>query len=120
VRDDVVAAAERRARALVERDAEALRALHHAELRWTTHRGAVLDREAYVRGNTEGALVWRGQRLEDVDVVVVGETAVLTGIAVDDVERGGVAATNRLRLTQVWVRGGRGWTCVAGHAGPAV
>jgi Domain of unknown function (DUF4440) len=66
LRDEVVAAAERRARALVERDAETLRALHHPDLRWTTHRGAVLDRDAYVRANTEGALVWRAQALEDV------------------------------------------------------
>lgn len=115
---EVVAAAERRARALVDRDREALLALHHPSLRWTTHRGEVLDRERYVSGNTEGDLVWRAQRLEDVEVTVTGDAAVLTAVVVDEVEHGSAAVTNRLRLTQVWIRDGDGWVCVAGHAGP--
>ena len=64
--------------------------------------------------------MWRGQTLEDVQVAVGGETAVLTAIVVDEVELDGEGATNRLRLTQVWVRGENGWTCLAGHAGPRV
>jgi hypothetical protein len=120
VRDEVLAAAERRSRALVGRDRDALHALHHPQLRWTTHRGDVLDRDDYVRGNTEGPLVWLGQRLEDADVVAAGDAAVLTAVVVDEVEQGGERMTNRLRLTQVWVRGDEGWTCLAGHAGPPV
>jgi hypothetical protein len=118
VRDEVVSAAERRARALVERDRDALLGLHHPELRWTTHTGAVLDRDAYLRGNTQGDLVWRGQRLEQVEVTIVGGTAVLTALVVDEVEEDGERAVNRLRLTQTWVRGADGWVCLAGHAGP--
>jgi hypothetical protein len=118
VRDEVVAATERRARALVERDANALRELHHPALRWTTHRGDVLDREAYVRANTAGTLVWRAQRLEDVEVARAGDAAVLVAVVVDEVERAGRVVTNRLRMTQTWVRGADGWTCLAGHAGP--
>lgn len=114
--DEVIAAAERRARALCERDAEALRALHHPDLRWTTRRGEVLDREAYIAGNVEGELVWHAQRLEDVSVVVDGDTAVLVGIVVDEVERDGERAVFRLRLTQTWVRREGGWVCLAGHA----
>jgi hypothetical protein len=117
---DVVAAAERRARALCERDADALRALHHPELRWTTHRGEVLDRERYVAGNASGDLVWHAQRLEEVEVTVAGCAAVLVGVVVDDVERDGERAVFRLRLTQVWLRGEDCWVCLAGHAGPAV
>jgi ketosteroid isomerase-like protein len=115
---EVLDAAERRARALVERDAAALLALHHPELRWTTHRGEVLDRESYVRGNTEGELRWLEQRLEDTAVVIEGETAVLTAVVVDEVERDGRHETFRLRLTQTWVRDGDGWVVLAGHAGP--
>jgi ketosteroid isomerase-like protein len=116
--DDVVAAAQRRARALAERDAETLLALHHPDLRWTTFRGDVLDRESYVRGNTEGELVWRAQRLEDVEVHAAADAAVLTAVVVDEVERAGARETYRLRLTQTWVRGADGWVCLAGHAGP--
>lgn len=113
---EVIAAAERRARALCSSDADALRALHHPDLRWTTHRGVVLDREAYIAGNTGGDLVWQAQRLEEVEVTVDGEAAVLIAVVVDEVERHGQRAVFRLRLTQTWVRREVGWVCLAGHA----
>jgi hypothetical protein len=118
--DAVLLAAGRRARALVERDGDALRALHHPDLRWTTYRGVVLDRDAYVRGNVEGDLVWRAQRLEDVEVLIAADTAVLVAVVDDEVERAGSRETHRLRLTQTWVRDGGTWRCLAGHAGPPV
>ncbi len=115
---EVVASAQRRATALAERDPAALRRLLHPSLRWTTYRGDVLDLETYVAGNTGGDLRWNEQRLEDVDVAVVGDTAVLLAVAVDDVERRGERRVVRLRLTQMWVRTDGGWRCLAGHAGP--
>jgi hypothetical protein len=117
---DVLAAAERRAQALVDRDSVTLTALHHPDLRWTTFRGDVLDRDGYVRGNTRGSLVWRAQRLEEPIVVVEGDTAVLTAVVHDEVERDGASETLSLRLTQTWVRTADGWKCLAGHAGPRV
>jgi hypothetical protein len=119
VRDEIVAAAEARSRALVARDAEALRALHHADLRWTTHRGDVRDRDRYVRGNTEEDLVWRDQRLSEVDVVVVGEAAVLTALVHDEFERAGEPGAHSMRLTLTWVRENGTWRVLAGQAGPA-
>lgn len=116
--EDVLAAASQRAQALADRDAVALAALHHPELRWTTFLGDVLDRESYVRGNTDGSLVWRAQSLVEPEVVVEGDTAVLTAVVRDDVERDGAADTFSLRLTQTWVRTSDGWRCLAGHAGP--
>lgn len=92
----------------------------HPELRWTTYTGAVLDRDAYVAGNTEGSLVWHAQRVEEPLVTVVGDTAVLTAVVVDEVERDGTRETFRLRLTQTWVREHGVWRCLAGHAGPRV
>jgi hypothetical protein len=92
----------------------------HPRLRWTTHDGKVLDRDTYIANNTSGSVVWRAQRLENVDVTVVGETAVLVAVVVDEVERDGRPVTFRLRLTQAWVHEGRRWQCIAGHAGPAV
>ena len=106
--------------ALCERDEQVLRALHHPGLRWTTHRGAVLDLDSYIEGNAAGDLVWHAQRLEDVEVTVAGDTAVLVGILVDEVERDGERREFRLRLTQTWVRSDAGWVCIAGHAGPPV
>jgi hypothetical protein len=117
---DVLAAAQLRAAALVRGDAGELRRLLHPELRWTTHTGSVLDRGAYVGGNTDGSLVWHEQRLELPRVTAVGDTAVLTAVVVDEVERGGTRETFRLRLTQTWVREQGTWRCLAGHAGPRV
>jgi ketosteroid isomerase-like protein len=114
----VVAAAEQRASALANRDAEELRRLMHPDLRWTTYTGLVLDRDSYIAGNTDGSLVWHAQRLEQPTVTVVGDTAVLTAVVVDEVEHEGKRETFRLRLTQTWVRSGGAWQCIAGHAGP--
>jgi len=117
VREEVLEAAGRRAEALAARDAAALVRLLHPEFVWTTHRGEVMDRDRYVASNTGGALRWVGQVLEEPSVAVVGDTAVVTAIVVDQVERAGVAQVFRLRLTQTWVRDPAGWECLAGHAG---
>lgn len=90
----------------------------HPSLQWTTFTGDVLSREQYIAGNTGGALRWRSQRLEGTCVVVVGDTAVLTALVTDEVERAGSEQTCTLRLTQTWVRTEGGWQCLAGHAGP--
>ena len=89
----------------------------HPMMRWATHTGAVLDRDTYIAGNTDGSLVWHEQRLEQPTVVVVGDTAVLTALVVDEVERDGERETFRLGWTQTWVREGRAWRCIGGHAG---
>jgi ketosteroid isomerase-like protein len=116
----ILAATHARSAALVARDAKTLRALHHEDLRWTTHRGDVRDRDAYIAGNTEGELVWRDQHLVEHDVVVAGDTAVLTGIVHDAFERAGEPGAHDMRLTLVWVKQDDGWVVLAAHAGPAV
>lgn len=113
---DVIAAARRRAAALAAGDEAALRRLMHPGLRWTTYRGNVLGYEEYIAGNTSGPLLWRAQRLSDVQVVIVGDTAVLTGWVTDEVRRDGHDQVFTLRLTQTWVRTVDGWRCLAGHA----
>ena len=117
---DVLAAANRRAAALAAADAGALRDLLHPDFRWTSHRGQVLDRATYIQGNTAGSLSWQRQQLDHVQVVVVGDTAVLLAVVTDEVTRDGRAQTFRMPMTQTWVRGETGWRCLAGHAGPAL
>jgi hypothetical protein len=82
----------------------------------TTFRGDVLGHEDYIVGNTRGSLRWRGQRLADVNVTVVGDTAVLTAAVTDEVTRDGRDLDFQVRLTQTWVRTAAGWQCLAGHA----
>ena len=88
----------------------------HPNLQWTTYKGDVLSYEDYIAGSIHGTLVWRAQRLEDVQVVVLGDTAVLTASVFDEVSQGGSDQTFKLRLTQTWVRTSAGWRCLAGHA----
>jgi hypothetical protein len=118
--EEVLAAAVARADALARRDAVALRGHLHPLFYWTSHRGETFDRDAYIRRNTAGELCWHSQTLEDVEVTVVGDTAVLRCLVVDDVERSGHRETFRMPMTQTWVRVGGGWTCLAGHAGPSL
>ena len=118
-RDEVLAAAMARADALARQDARALRGHLHPLFTWTSHRGETFDRDAYVRRNTAGELRWHGQTFEDVEVAVIGDTAVLRCQVIDDVERPGHRQTFRMPMTQTWVRVGGAWTCLAGHAGPS-
>jgi ketosteroid isomerase-like protein len=118
--DEVLAAAAARADALARGDADALRARLHPLFGWTSHRGDTFDRETYVRRNAGGTTHWYGQALEDVRLVVIGDTAVLRCTAVDRIEVDGRPEVFRMPMTQTWVRSGEGWVCLAGHAGPPV
>ena len=116
---DILEAAERRADALVDGDAHALRELLHPSFAWTSFSGRVFDRTSYISANTgRNGLDWLAQRIESPEVVVAGDTALLLGVVVDEVRRDGVEETFRLRITQVWVRTPAGWSCLGGHAGP--
>jgi len=88
----------------------------HPALQWTTHKGDVLGYEEYIEGNIRGGLVWRAQHLDDIRVVVVADTAVLTASVTDEVQRDGHDQIFILRLTQTWLRTSDGWRCLAGHA----
>jgi hypothetical protein len=114
----VLAASERRSAALVARDADALRALHHPAFRFTTPRGDVKDLDAYLAGNTAGEFVWRAQHLVSHDIVVEGEVAVLTGVMHDEFERAGQVGVHHMHVTFVWVAREGAWVLLAGHAGP--
>lgn len=117
--NQVIEAAEARAAALAEGDAEKLSGLLHADFRWTAHVGETYSRQDYIRRNTEGHTVWRSQELLSPEVVVVGDTAVLYAETTDVVRSGDDGSeTFRMPMTQVWVRLAGGWQCLAGHAGP--
>ena len=116
--DAVLAATRARSAALVARDPDALRALHHPEFRFTTPRGDVRDRDAYIAGNTEGDLVWRAQHLLEAEVLVVGDTAVLVGVVHDEFERDGEPGALDMPLTLTWAREEGTWRVLAAHAGP--
>jgi hypothetical protein len=55
--DEVLRAAAARTEPLGAGDAAIRRKMLHAEFRWTTHVGQILDRDEYIRRNTDGATV---------------------------------------------------------------
>jgi hypothetical protein len=65
--------------------------LMHPGLQRTTCRGEVLGHEDYIAGNVHGDPRWRAQRLENIRVVILGDTAVLTALVSD--RCAGMAAT---------------------------
>lgn len=115
---EVIMAAEARAAALAEGDAEQLSRILHDDFRWTAHVGETYSRQDYIRRNTDGHTVWRSQDLGSAEVVVAGDTAVLYAEVTDVVVRGDASETYRMPMTQVWVRERGDWKCLAGHAGP--
>lgn len=115
---EVIRAAEARATALARGNVDQLLKLLHEDFRWTAHVGETYDRDEYVRRNTQGPTVWRSQDLGGPEVVVVGDTAVLYAEVTDVMTRGEALQIHRMPMTQVWVREGGDWTCLAGHAGP--
>jgi ketosteroid isomerase-like protein len=116
--DELRAAVQRRADALASGQVEALAAVLHPSFRWTSHRGEVFDRAAYLASNTSGRLRWRQQLLDDTAFVLVGDVGVVTCVVTDHVEVGGEERVFRMPVTQTWVHGAAGWRCLAGHAGP--
>ncbi len=114
----MLAAAEERARALAGTDEAALRRLLHPDFGWTAHTGQRFDRDSYLRSNQGGGTVWHGQTLRDPAVVVVGPTAVLTCVVVDEVDKGAGVRRFTMPMTQTWVHTDGRWLLLAGHAGP--
>lgn len=112
--EQVVAAAQARAVALAAGDAQALESWLHPQFRWTSHVGESFDRDRYIANNTRGSLRWSAQRLTDIEVTVVADTAVLRCLVTDRVNH----EEFRMPMTQTWVREGERWLCLAGHAGP--
>jgi ketosteroid isomerase-like protein len=118
-RQEVINAARARAATLARADTVRLTDLLHDEFRWTSHTGETYSRSEYVARNTRGQTNWLSQDLGSPDVVVVGDTAVLFAEAIDVVSTGaGEPETFSMPVTQVWVREGDRWRCLAGHAGP--
>ena len=107
--DDVLAAAEARAAALGAGDVRTLGQLLHRQFCWTSHTGEVFDRQTYLQSNVRGATRWHGQQLEDAQVMVIADAAILRCTARDDVDAGNGRQTYRMPMTQTWVREAGQW-----------
>ena len=114
----MVAVAERRARALANRDWATLESVLHPEFVYVNAQGIRLTRETYLAFVRDGPLRWTEQRLEDVQVVALDAVAVLTATVVDDVKIGAESHRLVFATTQTYVREGDQWLYLAGQTGP--
>jgi len=78
-------------------------------LKWVGSRRAELE---------SGALVVSEYRIEDLEVRIHGEAAVVAGVAVAVGARQGVPYDSRVRFTNVWVNSGGAWRRAAFHDSP--
>lgn len=116
--DGLRRAAEWKSDAVASGSALQLERLLHPEFVSTTHRGEVLDRDAYLGSNTGWSLSWRSQVLDDIRAVVTGDVGVVTAVLTDTVDFDGRPVRQRMRVTETWQRCDGAWVCLAGHAGP--
>jgi hypothetical protein len=118
VTDDVLAAVAERAQALAAQDWALVDAQLHEDFVYTNSRGDRLTRSAYLDFLRHGPLTWTSQWLESPSVAVVGDTAVVTGVVVDDVLVDGEPHVLRFATTQTYVLSDGGWSYLAGQTAP--
>ncbi len=78
-------------------------------LTWVKTRQAELEAETLVVGD---------YRIEELEVVLFGEAAVVTGVAISSGIRNGDLFETRLRISNVWIFGGGAWRRAAFHDSP--
>ena len=113
--DAIVAVAERRALAFVERDWDAVEAQPHPAVVYVNANGRRLDRDGYLAFLAEGPLRWQAQTLGDVMVAVDGQAGVLAATVVDNVLHEGRPTPWEFVTTQTYVQRDGDWLYLAGH-----
>ena len=111
----VLSVAECRARALVERDWDAVAAQLHPAFRYVDANGQRLDRDGYLAFLADGPVRWTAQMLIDPEVTADGPVAVLVATVVDDVVYDGRPAQWEFVTSQTYVEQGGAWHYLAGH-----
>ncbi len=118
VAEHVESIARERSRALVARDIATLERILAPQFVYTNASGVLTDKQAYLARVGTPRVQWISQELSDVQVRVVGDTAVLTAAVHDRATFDGEPLDARFRSTFVYVRSASGWICVAGHTSP--
>ena len=114
--DAVLAAAQRRSAALVDKDVAALQELLHPEFVYVNASGLVLDRDQYLDNDVRPDEVqWTSQTIEAPRIVNVGSVAVLTCLVHDVARFRDHHMDETFRSTLTWIRTDEGWQCLAGH-----
>jgi ketosteroid isomerase-like protein len=101
--DDVVRTHREFNRALTRRDFDALSALYADDYMLVRPDGSILSKEQVLRDLQSGGLTFTSIEIDNVNVRVYGETALLTGDSRTMTSRKGQAATTHIQLVAVYV-----------------
>jgi hypothetical protein len=113
---EIVRLAHERAAALVQKDQASMDRLLADTFRYTNASGVVLTKAAYFEHYVASSSVrWAEQALDEVEVAVYGQAAVLTCRVHDIGQYGDRPFDAFYRSTFLWMFDNDGWRCVAGH-----
>lgn len=116
--EEITALEDRRWAAQIEDDADALAELLSDELSYTHSTASVDDKTSYIASITEKKVDYRAAERLDTSVAIVGQTAVVTGRAVVDVEARGREIELNIRYSAVWAQADGQWRFVCWQSTP--
>lgn len=103
--------------AIIAADASTLDRLAHEELTYTHAGGWIEGKAGFIDHIETGALSFEVIDYDDTQVVVQGDTAVLTcALHLQTLDKGGQAGELHFRMTHVWNRGVDGWKLLASQS----
>jgi ketosteroid isomerase-like protein len=107
---------DRRCKAMVEKDLDALGALLDDAMSYT-HSSAVVDtKSSYIDAIRSGKFDYKRIERRDTEISVRGDLAIVTGGAHIDVAVNGADRTLNLRYSNVWIKTPQGWKFALWHA----
>jgi hypothetical protein len=107
--DEVRSLEDRRYKAMIGRDFDALRSLLHPELVYTHSNAAVDSRDSWIAGIEARRFDYRGVERFDELIRVYGDTAIVSGRIRIELVSGGTPRQLNSRFVNVWVRQGGTW-----------
>ena len=104
---------EERNQAIIHGDAAALERMTSDDYTFVTLRGEMLGKSEIVRNFSTGAAKYQSRTISDLNIRVYGDSAVVTGRAVQKGAENGKDYSGDYWFTRVYVRQGRSWKTVA-------
>jgi ketosteroid isomerase-like protein len=110
---EILGLQDQRLAAMTARDYGRLATLVHDALIYTHSHSGVDDRKSWLESMASGKVTYKSAKTSDRKVRVYGDTALITGAGVMDVDVGGQPKTLKLRFLEAWTRTPQGWKFVA-------
>ncbi len=101
---------------ILQHDAANASAFYAEEFVLRVSTGGLKNKAEMVQEIADPDIVWEINETETPEVIVLENTAILTGVLHQKFTWKGKAYDAKLYITDTWVNTGKGWTLLAGHA----